>query len=282
MNLPSLFLYVILLCLGLGLSSCKSTYEKIRTSNDAPLMLKAANDYYKKKDWVRAQALYELALSSYRGQKEADDLYYNYADCHYQLSEYEMAAHLFKNYSITFPNNPRKEEAEFLAAYAIYKTSPGFRLDQSGTAKAIEALQAFVNTYPESKKVGECNQLIDNLRLKLETKALEQGRLYLDTKHYQAGITTLENLLTDFPETKEDREIRYLIAKASFELAENSIFEKQKERYLQAVEKAELFQKRYTGGKYAQEIKKIKEDAKSKAKNQKYDRYQSTSIGNKS
>ena len=277
MNIRFVFFVVLL-----AASACKSSYEKIRTSNDAALQFKAANDFYKKKDYVRAQALYELALSSYRGQKEAEELYYNYADCHYQLREYEMAAHLYKNFASTFINSPLKETAEFNAAQAIYKTSPNYRLDQSGTIKAIDAFQSFVNTYPESPKVAESNKLIDELRAKLEKKAYEQGKLYLDIKNYQAAISTFENLLTDFPDTKNDREVRYLIPKSMFLLAENSIFEKQKERYVESVNKSEYFLNRYPTGTYSKEVIAIKKEANKKHKNPEYDRYQNTGDRNKS
>ena len=42
-----------------------------------------------------------------------------------------------------------------------YLDSPDFTLDQDNTYKAIESLQLFINMYPKSERVSECNQLID-------------------------------------------------------------------------------------------------------------------------
>jgi outer membrane protein assembly factor BamD len=69
---------------------------------------------------------------------------------------------------------------------------------------------------------------LTNCAVSFETKAFEQGKLYYNVKSYQACLTTLDNLMVDFPETKNHREIRFLKAKANYEWAVNSIFEKTK------------------------------------------------------
>ena len=63
-----------LLLLFILINACKSSYEKVRTSNDPILIYKAANDYYAKKDYIRAQSLFESILTNYRGQKEAEEI----------------------------------------------------------------------------------------------------------------------------------------------------------------------------------------------------------------
>ena len=65
----------------------------------------------------------------------------------------------FKNFSNTFPNSEYREESDFMTAYSNYQLSPTFRLDQTYTIKAIEGFQLFANTYPDSKRVEECNRL---------------------------------------------------------------------------------------------------------------------------
>ncbi|MBK9221200.1 MAG: outer membrane protein assembly factor BamD [Saprospiraceae bacterium] len=261
-------------------SACKSSYEKIRTSAEPQLILKAADKYYANKEYFKAQTLYELVLTSFRGQKEAEEIYFNYAYTHYYLSEYELASHLFKTFANTFINSSKKEDADFLSVYSLYKTSPVYRLDQSGTEKAIEGFQLFVNSYPNSSKIIECNKLIDECRSKLEFKAFEAGKLYYDMRNYQACLTSLQNLLNDFPETKNAREIRYLMCKSAYQLAERSIFEKQKERFIDAKQYAEDFIRRYVSGKYLNEVKDLNKKAITKLKSPEYDRYQNTSARN--
>lgn len=264
----------------LAASGCKSGYEKIRNSGDPQLILKSANQYYQEKEYFKAQTLYELVLTSFRGQKEAEEIYFNYAQTHFHLKEYDLASYLFKNFANTFINSNRREEADYFSVYALYKTAPAYKLDQTATQKAIEGFQLFINSYPNSPKVSDCNRLIDECRAKLELKAFEAGKLYFVMENYQSSVTTFQNLLLDFPETKNDKEVRLMICRAAFLLAENSIYEKQKERYTEALEFANQFLYKYPVGKPSSEVKSIVQKINRKLKSEPYDRYQDTSSRN--
>ena len=104
-----------------------------------------------------------------------------------------------------------------MAAYSNYQLSPSFRLDQQYTNQAINQLQNFINTYPNSERLSDANALIDELRKKLEQKAFDSGILYYDIRQYASAIQALENLLKDFPETSRAAEVRYYIVKTEFE-----------------------------------------------------------------
>jgi outer membrane protein assembly factor BamD len=160
------------------LISCKSEYEKLRTSGNTKAILAKAMDYYKKGDYTKAQGLYDLIISNLRGSVDAEKVYFEYAYTHYHLQKFVSSAYYFKQFSQTFPNSELKEEADYMSAYSEYKMSPIYRLDQTATAKAVDELQLFMNTYPTSTRIKECNKLIDELRVKLEKKAFEEGELY--------------------------------------------------------------------------------------------------------
>ncbi len=243
-------------------SGCKSEFEKVRISGDPKLMYEKANQYYEAEEFDKAQSLYELVISSYRGQKEAEEIYYRYAYTYYYTNQYILAAYYFNNFSSTYSSSQYREETDFMAAYSNYKMSPTFRLDQTYTAKAIEDLQLFINTYPQSERVTEANQLIDEMRAKLERKALEQGILYFDLRQYQAAIQSFENLLKDFPETTRAEEVRYRIIRAAYLLADNSFVEKQEPRYRDAVERATEFLARYPESSDAKQVEQMLEDSK--------------------
>ncbi len=257
-----LFILIVLL-----ISSCKTDYEKVRTSNDPKLMYEAANQYYADGNYLNAQTLYELAIPYYRGKEEAEDLYYKFADTHYQLGEYILSAHYFKNFASSFYNSPKKQEADYMAAYSKYKLSPNHKLDQSYSGEAIDALQDFMNVYPDSDKVEECTKLIDEIRAKLELKAFEEGRLYYNLKNYNSAIKSFENMLKDFPETKRGEEVRFLILQSSINWATKSIFEKKEERLEQTLKKYKNFQRKYPESSYAEDVQKIYEIYQEEIKN---------------
>lgn len=258
-------LFFLLVALFFG-TSCKSNFEKIRASGDNDLIYKTAFDLYEAEEYQRAQTLFELIIPQYRGQKELEKIYQAYAYTFYKQGKYVLANYYFKNFAITFPNSEYREDAEFMAAYSNYEMSPSYRLDQTYTEQAIDNFQTFVNTYPNSERVAECNRLIDEMRLKQEEKAFEEANLYFDLRQYQAATVTYENLLRDFPETTRGAAVRYMMAKAAFNLAENSVYEKKSERYAVAANYAEDFIRKYKDSDNYDEIKSIFENSSKKAK----------------
>lgn len=244
--------------------ACKSEFEKIRASGDVDLISRTAFRYYENKDYQRAQTLFELVIPAYRGRPELEDVYFAYAYTYYHLRRYVLANYYFKNFSSTFPTSPKREEADFMAAYSNYQMSPSFRLDQTYTLKAIDEFQTFVNTYPNSERVPECNRLIDAMRLKLERKAFDEALLYYNLRYYQAAVVTFQNLLKEFPETRNGEQVRYYICKAAYELAINSIFEKRQERYEAANKFASEYLRKYPNGLYRKEIQSILQDSNRK------------------
>ncbi len=272
--------FVILSFLAALLSvtfGCKSEFEKIRASGDADLLYKKAFEYYEQGEYLRAQTLFELIIPVYRGKPELEKVYYSYADTYYKLNKFILANYYFKNFTSTFPTSSIREDADFMAAFSNYQMSPTYRLDQTYTVKAIDEFQTFVNTYPNSERVQECNGLIDAMRLKMEKKVFEEGRLYFDLKQYQAATVTFENLLKDFPETGNAEQVRYHIAKGYFLLAENSIFEKQEERFKQTVSYARDYLDKFKDSPNSKEIKSYYDNSVKKLKSLTNGRYQEQS-----
>jgi outer membrane protein assembly factor BamD len=260
----------LLIVLSLGAigwaTSCKSEFERIRASGDPTAMYTKATDYYDKGEYQKAQALYELVISSYRGRKEAEDISYRYAYTYYHLGQYILAAYYFKNFVQTFGASTKREEADYMAAYSNYQLSPTFRLDQSYTVGAIEGFQVFVSTYPQSEKVAECNRLIDEMRKKLERKAYEEANLYFDLRNYQSAIQTYENLLKDYPETDNAERVRYMIARSAYLLAINSFVEKQEPRFKEAINHATEFLERYPKSEFKNEVSSFYDNSRKKLK----------------
>lgn len=258
------FLSLVGLMLIISQMACKSEFEKIRTSNDPETMYKKAVEYFEAKEYSKTQTLFESIISSYRGKKEFEQLNYLFAYTYYHQKDYTSAASAFKNFANTFVYSPYKEEMEYMYAYSTYLQSPNFRLDQQPSAAAIDALQTFVNTYPKSDRAKECNQLIEGLRKKLETKAFAQGEQYFNMGYYESAITTFENVLKEYPDTKDAERIRFLICKSAFLFAEKSIFEKKEERYQNCIAFCDLFKQKYPKSKEKSEVQDYIQISKSK------------------
>ncbi|WP_428328706.1 outer membrane protein assembly factor BamD [Mucilaginibacter sp.] len=252
-------LAIIIITLG----SCKSKFEKLKASNDNAKKYQAALKYYNKKDYTKALDLFETLVQRYRGQTQAEDLYYYYAYANYKLRDYTSARYHFKTFAETYPSSARAEECRFMAAYCYYLDSPIFSLDQENTSKAIESLQLFINLYPKSDRVAEASKLIQNLRDKLEQKAYANAKLYLTISDYQAAVIAFGNMLRDYPDTKYAEEIDFLTIKAQYEYADHSREYLQAVRYGQSLSYAQQFIEKYPTSKYLKDangFKKLSEN----------------------
>lgn len=245
---------IFIILFALSIIACKSEFETIRTSNDADLIYKKALDFYEKEDWIKAQTLLELSIPNFRGKTEAEELFLKFAYTHYYSGEFILASHYFKSFASTFYNSEQKEEADFMSAYSNYRMSPNSKLDQTFTEKAIEGFQTFTNTYPRSERVEECNNLIDEMRLKLEDKAYLQGELYYNIGQYESAVKAFDNMLNDFPDAQGAEKARFLMLKATYEFANKSIYSKKKERFEEAVALYQKFLKKHEDSKYKKEV----------------------------
>lgn len=250
LTLLACILSVIIIALG----SCKSKYEKLRSSNDNAKKYSEALKYYNKKDYSKALGLFDDLVTRYRGRAEAEDLFYYYAYTNYKLRDYTSARYHFKTFADTYPSSSRAEECRFMSAYCYYLDSPIFSLDQDNTNKAIDALQLFINLYPKSDRVAEANKLIQNLRDKLEEKSYANSKLYLTIGDYQAAVISFGNTLRDYPDTKYAEEIEFLTVRAQYMYAEHSRELSQEDRYNLAITYAKQFNDKYPTSKYSRDV----------------------------
>jgi outer membrane protein assembly factor BamD len=237
------------------LSSC-GDYNKIVKSTDYEFKYKKSLEYYEAGEFVRSSTLLKELLNIYRGTSRADKVYYYYAKSQFGMKDNMMAGHYFKTLVKEFPRSEYAEESQFMVGYCFYLDSPNPRLDQQVSQNAIDALQLFINLYPKSTRVEEANRLIIELRDKLVYKSYISGKLYYDLKNYKAAVVALSSSLKDFPDTKYREELMYMLLKAKYLLAVNSVEEKKRERLSSALDEYFTFADEYPESKYMKEAEK--------------------------
>jgi len=250
----------LLLLIGIiGLTSLFSCgkYQKLIKSTDNEAKYEAAVDFFERKDYSRALELFDLLQAAYRGTAKGEDISYYTAYCYYNMSDYTVASYYFKRYVQSYPQYARAEECLYMSAYCYYLDSPRYSLDQTNTYLAISELQLFADTYPNSERVAEANQLIDNLREKLELKAFNTSVMYYRMRDYMAAITSFENLMKNYPDTDRREEVLHYMSLAYYEFAENSVAEKKRERYEAAVETYNTLLYLFPESEYLADLKQI-------------------------
>jgi outer membrane protein assembly factor BamD len=231
--------YILVLFVAvLGLSSC-GKFEKFRKSANLPTKYKAAMDYYKKKDYDKAGILFDEIMPLMKGDSTQELATFYQAYCDFQLGNYTLANTHFKKFSEVFSRSEYAEEAIYMSAYSLYKDSPNYNLDQTGTLAAINEIQSYLNNYPETKFREECTNIIKELRKKLEKKAFEKAKLYHKTSPFniaslKSSVIEITNFQRDFPDSDYNEEMAYMKVLAQFDLAKSTIENKQKERFAEA------------------------------------------------
>lgn len=238
--------------------SCNKDFEKAMKSSDKDFILQIANEMYEKGKWGNAIELYAKISSAFAGTEYSADIAYKQADANFQDKNYRLAAHQFKAFYLTNPSDERAEDAAYRSAYSFYTDSPVYNLDQKSTHSAIDEMQQFINSYPNSAKVPQANAYIQELQVKLEKKAFEIAKIYYKTLKYKAAGIAFDNMLDDFPDTKLREEAMIYSLRAKYELAVNySRFEKKELRLQDAVTQYKLFTKAFPDSKFQEEAQKI-------------------------
>ncbi len=225
--------YFYILFIAVLITSC-SPYQKALKSDDIKFKYEIAEKMYNKGKYEKAIRLFEPIAPSYKGKKDAEPLFYMFAQSYYKTEQYYLAGYQFESYSAGYPRSDKAEEASFLGAKSYYFLSPRYSLDQVDTYKAIDKLQVFIDTYPNSQYMAEANQLVKELREKLEKKAYEIAKQYNTIMDYKAAIKTFDNFLIDYPGTPYKEDALYYKYDSSYQLAINSVPERMQERLVMA------------------------------------------------
>lgn len=255
-----MFRQIIIFCVFSGLllvslSSCNS-YEKLLKSDDVNHKLTKANEYFDKKSYYKASNLYESLLQVMKGTKNFEPIYFRYAYSIYYLKDYPSASYHFKNFVDYFPASRDAEEAMYMHVICLYKMSNKVSLDQTSTIKALEAMQSFINVYPESKRLNEANEYMIALRNKLEEKSVSAAKLYFNIGHYKAASVAYKAVMEAYPDSPSLDMYQYMIIRSLYQYAKSSVPSKQEERYANVISEYEILKTGYPQSKYLSEASK--------------------------
>jgi outer membrane protein assembly factor BamD len=221
--------FIIIVLIAVGLSSC-SEYQKALKSEDAAVKLEAATKQYESGKYSKAIRLFEQIAPSYRGKPNAEKMFYMFAQSYYKTKQYYLSGYQFESFAAGYPKSDKIEEASYLGAKSYSMLSPVFSLDQTDTDKAIEKLQSFIDTYPNSQYLAEANVAVKALREKLEKKAYLNAYGYNKISDYKSAIVALDNFIIDYPGTPFKEKALYYKLDSAYQLAINSITTKMEDR----------------------------------------------------
>lgn len=265
------FFAFLLVVVALVLTGGCGQFRKIEKNPDWRVKYEGAMNYYAKKDYYKAATLFDQILPIVRGLPEGEKVQFHLAYCQFYEKLYLLASEQFKTFYETYGRSSLVEEARFMSAYALYVHSPSYNLDQNSSVQAMAAMQEFLNRYPNSQFVDQAIKAIEDMQQKLERKGFENARQYYKMRNYKAAIVALGNFKMNFPDSKYLEEAQYLIVAAQYELAEQSVYSRQEERYNEVIEFYKELVDKFPNSAFLREAEKMYSDSLqklSKFKNQ--------------
>ena len=232
---------ILITLLAAALFSSCGEYNKLLKSTDYEYKYEAAKNYFAKGQYNRAATLLNELIAILKGTDKAEESLYLLALSNYENKDYETAGQYFKTYYARYPKGKYTELARFYTGYGYYLDSPEPQLDQSGTIKAIEELQAFLDYFPKSDKVSIAQNCIFELQDKLTLKQLENAQLYYNlgsylANNYESAVIVARNAIKDYPYSKYKEDLELLILKARYQEARESVDEKKADRFREVID----------------------------------------------
>lgn len=222
-KIVSLFLLVVLF------GSC-SEYQKALKTEDVAVKFEMTTKLYDAGKYNDAIRLIEQIAPAYKGKPQAEKLFYMFSQSYYKTRQYYLAAYEFESFVSGYPKSEKVEEAAYLGAKCFSMLSPVYSLDQTDTFKAIDKLQGFIDSYPNSTYLPEANKTLKELNEKIEKKVYENAKGYNTIMDYTSAIVALDNFVADYPGTPFKEDALYYKLDSAYQLAINSVPSKMEER----------------------------------------------------
>ena len=240
-----MFRLILLIFVTFLIFSCNDYQKLLNSSENEVDKYNAAEEYYEKGEFRRANALIEQIIPSYRGKPQGERLVFFFANSYFEIRLYYSAAIQFENFIKSYPSSQRIQEAYFMEAKSYFMLSPLYTLDQDDTYTGIDKLQVFINRFPNSEYVSEALDLMEQLQNKIEKKEFEISKQYYTIRDYSSAIKSLDNFIADNPGTIFREEALYFRWLSQYEIAINSIESRIDERITELERSLENFLRYY-------------------------------------
>ena len=261
------FTYLFTAIATVVLTAC-SDYNRVLKSTDPHYKFEAAKEYFVRGHYNRAATLLNDVLPALRGTEAGQEALFMHGLATLRAKDYEAASTILRKYYTDYPKGYFAEQAKYYSGIALYNAVPEVKLDQTPTYEAVTELSQFVEHYPLSPLAQDARNKIFELQDQLIEKEWLSAKLYYDLGSYfgncstggsnfQACITTAENAIREYPYSKRREEFAWLIVRAKFDLANQSVVEKKQERLSNAIEEYQNFIDEYPESVYRQEAEQL-------------------------
>jgi outer membrane protein assembly factor BamD len=150
------------------------------------------------------------------------------ADANFDREKFVEAIEGYRSFLKLHPNHPKADYASFRIALCYFKDCPSdFILfppstekDQTSVRQTRTALDDFLRDWPKSSYVPEAQKMLGQIRGRLAKHELSVADFYIRRKHWQAAVSRLNRLLTDYPGTEYEPSALLMLGHSYVELGD--------------------------------------------------------------
>lgn len=243
--------------------SCRNQGFVIQPNDTIQEAFDKAYALFEEEKWADAANAFSEVQQFSRDTEIGEQTQYYLAESYFRSNQYMLAAAEFERYVSFYPNTPEREEAEFKIAISYYHQSKRFNLDQADTYQAIEQFRLFTNRFPNSERVEEAGNYLDELIGKLARKEYEAAEFYFRTNQFGAAALKYEVVLEQYPGSEWAERALAKQVEAYILYADNSIAARQAERYEQAIESYNRYLQLFPRGENRSRVEDLYDRAQS-------------------
>lgn len=189
------------------LISC-SSLKNIDKDNDK-IIFERAISHMENNRFYNARTSLEKLESEFPFSDKIDEAEMLIAFISYLNKEYDTTMNYLDKFIKLRPANKYIEYIYYLRALTSFQKSNNYQRDQSESLKARNYFREIILRFPDSIYLKDINNKLNILTNKLAAHQLEIANYYASQKSYLAALITLNNLLTQYPNTKYSEEIRF-------------------------------------------------------------------------
>jgi outer membrane protein assembly factor BamD len=256
--------FFILIVLLFVFTSC-SNFQKVLKNEDVKAKYDLAEKLYDAKDYKKANTILAQIAPKYIGKPQGERVMYFLSNSYFEIRDYNTAGYQFERFLKSYPKSDKAQEAAFFGAKSYYLLSPKYSLDQTDTDKALQKLQIFINSYPNSEFLSQANDMATDLAEKKENKAFEISKQFSKLGEFFtldfsiSAAAAIDNFVLDFPGSVYKEDALFYKLKALSNLAINSTEMKKRQRLIEAKVAYDALKKNFPQTKYEKQVNSLME-----------------------
>jgi outer membrane protein assembly factor BamD len=128
------------------------------------------------------------------------------ADAHYQLEEYDEAILAYEDFEKMHPKNEAIPYVISQIGLCWFKQLDSFDRDHTPAINSMIQFKRLVDQFPASEYAKLGQEHIQKCRDHISAYELSVANFYMKTKKYKAALKRYEDLVANYPDSKESRE----------------------------------------------------------------------------